>query len=67
MTYFHPRDFDPEQPLIKELPFVRKLKSYLGLKRAMIRFNKFMERYDFIDIDLAEKRVDWDKVPLIEM
>jgi hypothetical protein len=34
MSYLHPRDFDPGQPMIKELPLIRKFKSYNGLKRA---------------------------------
>jgi len=67
MTYFHPRDFDSEQPIIKELPLLRKLKSYLGLKRAMKRFQKFITRYPFVDIDSAEKGINWEQAPLIEI
>ena len=32
MTYFHPRDFDPEQPVLDKLSRKRKLMSYTGLK-----------------------------------
>jgi polysaccharide deacetylase family protein (PEP-CTERM system associated) len=35
MSYLHPRDFDPEQPMIKELPLSRKFKSYVGLKNGL--------------------------------
>ena len=34
MTYFHPRDFDPGQPLIPGLGLSRRFKSYTGLKTA---------------------------------
>ena len=27
MTYFHPRDFDPKQPILEGLPLKRKFKS----------------------------------------
>jgi hypothetical protein len=32
ISYLHPRDFDVEQPVIKELSLPRKFKSYIGLK-----------------------------------
>jgi hypothetical protein len=67
MTYFHPRDFDPEQPLLKELPMIRKLKSYLGLKKSIERFREFLTRYEFVDIDFAVNSIEWDKMPLIEI
>jgi len=31
MTYFHPRDFDTEQPIIPGIDGVRKLKTYIGI------------------------------------
>jgi polysaccharide deacetylase family protein (PEP-CTERM system associated) len=34
MTYFHPRDFDYEQPHLKDLNAIRKFKSYVGIKSA---------------------------------
>ena len=65
MTYFHPRDFDPNQPVLSGLPLIRKLKSYCGVKKSFERFNKIIKRHNFIDISTAEKIIDWDKVPLI--
>ena len=34
MTYFHPRDFDTGQPIIRSLPVMRRFKSYVGIKGA---------------------------------
>ena len=34
MTYFHPRDFEPAQPLVPGLGAVRRFKSYVGLDRS---------------------------------
>lgn len=34
MTYFHPRDFDRDQPKVQGLPMMRQFKSYVGIKGA---------------------------------
>jgi len=67
MTYFHTRDFDPEQPMIKSLPFVRKFKSYVGLKGAFAKFQKLMDDFEFVNIIDADNMVDWDKVRTIKL
>ena len=36
MSYFHPRDFDFNQPIIKELSTFRKFKSYVGRTQKVI-------------------------------
>lgn len=67
MAYFHPRDFDPSQPVLDELTLIRKFKSYLGLKKSFDRFNAMIKRYDFVDIGSAVKMIDWDNVPTVEV
>lgn len=66
MSYLHPRDFDTNQPVIKELSIARKFKSYVGLKGAMAKFEQWLTDFDFIDISTAVKQIDWQKVPVIE-
>jgi len=65
MSYLHPRDFDSEQPIIKELSLVRKFKSYVGLKGAMPKLDKWLNDFDFVDLNEADLLVDWDKVKVI--
>jgi polysaccharide deacetylase family protein (PEP-CTERM system associated) len=65
MTYFHPRDFDPEQPMIRSLPLVRKFKSYVGLSRSFHKLQKLLDDFDFIDIVEADKQVDWGNVRIV--
>lgn len=65
MTYFHPRDFDPGQPKIKNLPLVRKYKSYVGLKTSFSKFEKYLSDFDFLNIEEADSMIDWDKVERI--
>lgn len=67
MSYLHPRDFDTGQPMIKELPLARKLKSYVGLKGATDKLEKWLTEFEFIDIETAVKSINWDKVPVVEI
>lgn len=67
LSYIHPRDLDAGQPMIKELPLSRKFKSYVGLKGAEHKLRKMLTDFRFIDIETANKMVDWDKVPVITL
>lgn len=67
MTYLHPRDFDPEQPMITGLPFSRRFKSYVGLKGSMNKFESWINDFDFIDIRTAIQEIDWGKVPVVKL
>lgn len=51
MTYFHPRDFDDEQPVLKDLSAIRKFKSYYGLKGAKQKFSLILKENQFIDME----------------
>lgn len=62
MTYFHPRDFDPEQPVLKELPLMRRFKSYVGLKNSFSKFQHFLNDFEFMSISEADKKIDWSHV-----
>ena len=65
MTYFHPRDFDPEVPMPEGLSKLREFKLKVGVKSAFEKFKRYVEDFEFIDIAEAEKRVNWDKVKKI--
>lgn len=67
MTYFHPRDFDPEQPVIKELSLVRKFKSYYGLQGAFKKLERLVKDFKFIDLKEADALVDWNKAKVIRL
>lgn len=62
MTYFHPRDFDPDQPMVPGLGVTRKFKSYVGLNRAYGKLEYLLKKHQFINIDMAVKAVNWDAV-----
>jgi polysaccharide deacetylase family protein (PEP-CTERM system associated) len=59
MTYFHTRDFDPGQPMIESLPLMRKFKSYVGLNKAFSKFQKYLNDFEFFNIQQADGMIDW--------
>ncbi|GHT09255.1 polysaccharide deacetylase [Bacteroidia bacterium] len=65
MTYFHPRDFDPGQPMVESLPAIRKFKSYVGLKTSFKKFQKLLDDFNFINLPEADKQIDWQNVRTI--
>ena len=67
MTYFHPRDFDKNQPLIKELNYFRKFKHYVGLKGSVEKFKYLLNDFNFIDINQADNITDWSKAKRIKI
>lgn len=67
MTYFHPRDFDPEQPVIKELPRIRRFKSYVGLSTSFAKFKKILTDFEFVNIAEADKLIDWHTAKTITL
>jgi polysaccharide deacetylase family protein (PEP-CTERM system associated) len=67
MTYFHPRDFDPGQPIISGLSLARRFKSYYGLRGAQRKLEALLNSYDFISLADAEKMIDWTNVPIVSI
>lgn len=67
MSYLHPRDFDPNQPKIKELSQFRKFKSYVGLKSSSKKLELWLNDFSFIDIETANIAIDWNKVPVVRL
>lgn len=59
LFYFHPRDFDPNQPLLKNLTNRRRFISYYNLESTKPKFNSFLEKYDFYNILEAERKICW--------
>jgi polysaccharide deacetylase family protein (PEP-CTERM system associated) len=55
MTYFHPRDFDPSQPIIQDLSLNRRFKSYIGLNGAEKKLTRILKDFDFVDVRQAAK------------
>jgi polysaccharide deacetylase family protein (PEP-CTERM system associated) len=67
MTYFHPRDFDAQQPMIKGLSLFRKFKSYYGLAHTMEKLQHWINDFNFLDIRMANDMIDWNYVKIVEL
>jgi peptidoglycan-N-acetylglucosamine deacetylase len=65
MTYFHPRDFDKNQPMVEGLSYLRRFKSYYGLSSAYAKLEELIDDFEFVDLKDAVKSVDWDKAKKI--
>lgn len=65
MTYFHPRDFDSEQPMIAGLSTIRKFRSYYGLKSAQRKLEEWLAAEPFCDLASGEQLIDWGAVPCV--
>jgi polysaccharide deacetylase family protein (PEP-CTERM system associated) len=65
MTYFHHRDFDTGQPVIKSLPLMKRFKNYVGIKGAFSKFQKLLDNFEFYNIEQADKIINWETVSTI--
>ncbi len=66
MAYFHPRDFDTGQPVFTNLSAYRKFKSYYGIRSAAIKFQKWIQEFDFVDVRTAYHIIDWEQTKVIK-
>ncbi|MFL2726076.1 MAG: polysaccharide deacetylase family protein [Gammaproteobacteria bacterium] len=62
MTYFHPRDFDPNQPMVPGLNGIRKFKSYVGLNTAYQKLELILNQNKFVNVETAIREIEWTKV-----
>lgn len=65
MTYFHPRDFDPDQPMVPGLSMQRQIKSYVGLRHTLAKLEAIIRTHDFVTLSQAAGQVDWNQVPKV--
>ncbi len=59
MTYFHPRDFDKEQPRWKGLSVKDRVLSYVGLNGSYDKWLKIMNDFQFVNVEEADRLVNW--------
>jgi polysaccharide deacetylase family protein (PEP-CTERM system associated) len=67
MTYFHPHDFDMLRPTIDDLSMLRRFKATVGLKHALRKLEQLICDFEFIDLDEAVRRVDWENTEMIQL
>lgn len=67
LSYFHPSDFDPGQPQMPQLSLMRQFKNRVGLKGSYKKYKRYIKEFDFVDFREADKQIDWDKCPEINI
>lgn len=67
MTYFHPRDFDADQPMIPNLSVARQFKSYVGLRGAEAKLVRLLNEFEFVDVRTAISQIDWERAPVVQV
>lgn len=67
LSYIHPRDLDPKQPMIESLSAARRFRSYYGLKGAESKLRRWLSDFQFIDIETADRMLDWSSVQRIAL
>jgi polysaccharide deacetylase family protein (PEP-CTERM system associated) len=61
LMYFHPWEFDPEQPKLKNLPVFLKLRHYYKLTKNYIRLNRLLENNDAISLTEGIRKIEQRK------
>lgn len=64
MTYFHPRDFDPDQPILDDISLMRYFKSYVGLSSSKKKFERLFNDFKFLSVSEACDNIDWSNVTI---
>ena len=67
LGYIHPRDLDAEQPMIEDLNYIRRFKSYYGLHGAEEKLKRWLMDYDFMDLRSADGLIDWETAPIVKL
>ena len=67
MSYFHPRDFDAQQPVIRGLSMWRRYKTYVGLSSSNQKLKNWITDFRFTDIGTAKETIHWGNVPMVEI
>ncbi|MFZ4547344.1 MAG: polysaccharide deacetylase family protein [Bacteroidales bacterium] len=67
MSYFHPHDFDLDQPILNGLSALRRFRAYYGLDDCQQKLERWISEYSFTDLQSADKNIDWSKVPKIKL
>ena len=55
MTYFYPRNFDSDHPIVPGLSLPRRIKSYFGIKNCKSKLEKWLNDFNFIDLHFITK------------
>ena len=67
LAYFHPSDFDPDQPQMPQLPKMRQFKNRVALKGAYEKYKRYIADFRFENLLDADDKILWEKQQRIEL
>jgi polysaccharide deacetylase family protein (PEP-CTERM system associated) len=67
MSYFHPRDFDAGQPVLPDLSWHRRFRSYVGLASAFGKLRQLLDEFAYMDLATAVETIDWNDTPSLRL
>ena len=67
VSYFHPSDFDPGQPNMKQLSLKRQLKNKIGLRGAYAMYRKYIRDFDFVTLGEADRLINWEEMRVLNI
>jgi polysaccharide deacetylase family protein (PEP-CTERM system associated) len=67
MSYFHPSDFDPEQPNLPHLPLLRQFKNKVALKGTYEKFENLLQDFAFASLEQVDSLIDWNLQKIINI
>lgn len=67
ITYFHPRDFDLQQPRLPHFSVMRKFRLYYGIKSALQKLKLLLNMFEITTVGAFVKSYQWKDAPIIEV
>jgi polysaccharide deacetylase family protein (PEP-CTERM system associated) len=67
MTYFHPRDFDPDQAVIPSLSLKRRFMSYAGLGSSKRKWELLLREFRFLNVRNAVHQISWNEAAVVSL
>jgi polysaccharide deacetylase family protein (PEP-CTERM system associated) len=67
LGYFHPRDFDDQQPILEDLSAWRRFKMRVGTASALDKLEQLLDDFDWVDLRTAVDQIEWEQCESINL
>ncbi len=65
MAYIHLSDIDSTKTKIEGLPYFVQFRRLAGVRGAEEKLKKWLNDFEFIDVETANKSINWEEQPII--
>jgi polysaccharide deacetylase family protein (PEP-CTERM system associated) len=65
MSYIHLGDIDKNKKKVEGLPPFVQFRRLVGCKGGEVKLKKWLSDFDFVDVNTANEKINWDKQPII--